>query len=162
MNTFGLFTGDPNDPFGFSSDLTGNTGSGFNLDDYISGGGLIATGGGTNAGATSSDFDFFSGLGDFFSGLTQNLPQLAEIGLGTYKEIQNIIAQDNPQDKLVMIPGSNIPVIQRTEGGRSSYYPISQLYPGLAPQVQKAQQNSWILPVAIVGALGLGFLLLRK
>ncbi|NDG85151.1 MAG: hypothetical protein EBX52_08975, partial [Proteobacteria bacterium] len=114
---------------------------------------------------TNSTTDFLSGLGDFFSGVTQNLPGLVNFGLNTWQSVEQLIAQQNPQDTLTMIPGSNIPVVKRTQGGQTSYYPITQLYPSLAPQVQQAQQNqnSWVGPVLLAGVAGLGlFLILKK
>jgi len=114
------------------------------------------TGGNQN---TTTGSDFFSGLGDFFTGLTQNLPGLVQTGLATWQTVEQIIAQQNPQDELVRLPGSNNPVVQRIQGGQTSYYPITQLYPSLAPQVQQAQQNSWIGPVLLAGVAGLGLFL---
>ena len=171
--TGGSYTTNPaTDPFGWSSVFSGGTQtdviggiSDSNLNDwntYWASGGVMGAnlGTGTTGGATSSDI--FGGIGDFFSGLTQNLPGLVNLGLSTYQGIQNIIAQSNPNDKLIVLPGSQIPVVQRTQGGQTSYYPITQLYPSLAPQVQQAQQNSWLGPLLLVGVLGIGAILIFK
>lgn len=162
------------DPFGWSSWLSGGQStdvvggvSDSQLSDwnnYWASGGVM----GSNLSnqqnqtiGTSSD-SIFAGIGDFFSGLTQNLPGLVQTGLGAWSSVNQIISQQNPQDKLIVLPGSNIPVVQRTQNGQTSYYPITQLYPSLAPQVQQAQKNSWIGPALLVGALGLGAVLIFK
>lgn len=166
------------DPFGWSSWLGGGQSTtilpGVSDSDmtawnnYWSSGGTMGTdtgwatsSGGTQTSTTGSDF--FSGLGDFFTGLTQNLPGLVQTGLATWQSVEQIIAQQNPSDKLVTLPGSNIPVVQRTIGGQTSYFPITQLYPSLTPQVQQATRaQNWLLPVVLVGALGIGFILISK
>lgn len=174
--TGGSYTTNPaTDPFGWSSwfsggqstDVVGGV-SDSQLNDWntywASGGVMNANLGGTGSttsGTTSSDI--FGGIGDFFSGITQNLPGLVNLGLSTYANIQQIIAQANPDDQLVTLPGSSIPVVKRTVSGQTSYYPITQLYPNLAPQVQQAQQSSWVGPVLLAGVAGLGlFLILKK
>lgn len=172
--TAGSYTLPPTtDPFGWSSWLGGGQStdvvggvSDSQLNDWntywASGGVMNANLGGTQSGTASSS-DIFSGIGDFFSGLTQNLPGLIQTGLGAYAQVQQLIAAQNPQDELVRLPGSNTPVIKRTQGGQTSYYPITQLYPSLAPQVQQAQRSqNWLLPVALVGILGIGFILITK
>lgn len=172
--TAGSYTLPPTtDPFGWSSWLGGGQStdvvggvSDSTLDDWntywTSGGVMNANLGGTQSNTASSS-DIFSGIGDFFSSLTQNLPGLVQTGLGAYAQVQQLIAAQNPQDELVRLPGSNTPVIKRTQAGQTSYYPITQLYPSLAPQVQQAQQSqNWLLPVALVGVLGIGFILISK
>lgn len=172
--TAGSYTLPPTtDPFGWSSWLGGGQStdvvggvSDSQLNDWntywASGGVMNANLGGTQSGTASSS-DIFSGIGDFFSGLTQNLPGLIQTGLGAYAQVQQLIASQNPQDELVRLPGSNTPVIKRTQGGQTSYYPITDLYPSLAPQVQQAQRSqNWLLPVALVGILGIGFILISK
>lgn len=172
--TGGSYTLPPTtDPFGWSSWLGGGQStdvvggiSDSQLKDWntywASGGVLNANLGGGSSPTASTSSDIFSGIGDFFSGLTQNLPSLVQTGLGTWQAINQIIAQQNPQDELVRIPGSNTPVVKRTTNGQTTYYPITQLYPSLTPQVQQAQQSSWLLPVLLVGALGIGFILITK
>lgn len=172
--TAGSYTLPPtSDPFGWSSWLGGGQSTGvvagvsdadlYDWNTYwASGGAMTANLGGTQSGTASSS-DIFSGIGDFFTGLTQNLPGLIQTGLGAYQSIQQIIAQQNPQDELVRLPGSTVPVVKRTQAGQVSYFPITQLYPSLAPQVQQAQQSqNWLLPVVLVGALGIGFILISK
>ncbi|NBV77768.1 hypothetical protein EBR66_06410 [bacterium] len=110
----------------------------------------------TNLGTNGSDF--LSGINDFLKGITG----VAQTGLGIWQGVQTIINQQNPADELVRIPGSSTPLIKRTVDGKIQYYPITQLYPSLAPQVQQAQQNSWIGPALIVGVVGLGLILILK
>ena len=105
-----------------------------------------------------SSLDFLGGFNDFLTGITG----LAQTGLGVWQGVQTIINQQNPSDELVKLPGSNTPVIKRTTGGQTQFFPITQLYPNLAPQVQSAQQNSWIGPVLIAGVLGVGLLFIFK
>lgn len=169
--TGGSYTTNPaTDPFGWSSWFSGGQStdvvggiSDSQLSDWntywASGGVMNANLGGGTSTTTSSDI--FGGIGDFFSGLTQNLPGLVNLGLSTYATVQQLIQSENPQDTLVVLPGSRTPVVQRTQGGQTSYYPITQLYPSLAPQVQQAQaqQNSWIGPVLLAGVAGLGLFL---
>ena len=174
--TGGSFTTNPNnDPFGWSTFLGGGTStdiqagvSDSQLSDwntYWSSGGVLGanlTGNTSNPGTSSTDI--FSGFSDFFSGLTNVLPglaQTAQTGLGIWANVQSLINAQNPSDELVQLPGSNTPVIKRTTGGQAQYYPITQLYPSLAPQVQSAQ-NSWIGPLLITGVLGLGLIFILK
>jgi len=164
--------GPTNDLFGWSSLLGGGQSTDIQAgvsdsqlnawNTYWSTGGVIgADVTGTTPNPTTSS-DIFGGFSDFLSGLTTALPGLAQTGLGVWQGIQGIINQQNPSDELVKMPGSNTPVIKRTQGGQTSYYPITQLYPNLAPQVQSAQQNSWIGPVVIAGVLGFGLILILK
>lgn len=158
------------DPFGWSSILGGGQStdiqagvSDSQLNDwntYWASGGVMGnnlSGGSTNTIGTNAT-DFLGGFNNFLSGLTG----LAQTGLGVWQGVQTIINQNNPSDELVRLPGSNTPVIKRTEGGSIQYYPITQLYPSLTPQVQQAQQSSWIGPVLIAGVLGVGLILILK
>jgi hypothetical protein len=170
--TGGSYTTNPaTDPFGWSSWFSGGQSTdvvgGISDSDlsawnnYWSSGGVMNANlggtGSTTSGTTSSDI--FGGLTDFFGGLTSAV----NFGLSTYANIQQIIAQANPDDQLVTLPGSSVPVVKRTVSGQTSYYPITQLYPNLAPQVQQAQQSSWVGPVLLAGVAGLGlFLILKK
>jgi len=126
---------------------------------YWASGGMMGNNlsGGTSTIGTNSS-DFLGGFNDFLSGLTG----LAQTGLGVWQGVQTIINQQNPSDELVKLPGSNTPVVKRTTGGQTQYFPITQLYPNLAPQVQSAQQNSWIGPALIAGVLGFGLILILK
>ena len=135
---------------------------GYGIDEYTASGGVLATG----EGATSTN-DIFSGLSDFFSGLSQTLPGLVNTGLSTWQGVQNIINEQNAlnatRDELVYLPGQRTPVVKRTTGSTVTYHPITQLYPNLAPQVQQAQQSSWVGPVLLAGVAGLGlFFILKK
>jgi hypothetical protein len=160
--------GSSNDPFGWSSWFSGGQStdiqagvSDSQLNDwntYWSSGGVMGNnlGSGTSTGTSSTDI--FGGFNDFLSGITG----LAQTGLGVWQGVQTIINQQNPSDELVKLPGSNTPVVKRTTGGKTEYFPITQLYPGLSTQVQTAQQNSWIAPVLIAGVLGVGLILILK
>ena len=133
------------------------------VDRYISEGGVLTY---NDPSSSTSSSDIFSGLGDFFSSLTTNLPSLVNLGLGTWQNVEKFIdAQSQAsgkQDRLVVLPGTKTPVVERTEGGNKTYYRMTDLYPSLAPEVQKAQQNSWIGPVLLVGVLGIGAILIFK
>lgn len=181
--TAGSYTTPPSvDPFGWSSWLGGGQSTDVvggisdsalaDWNTYWASGGVMnanlgntagggTTGSGTISGPVSSD-NIFSGIGDFLSGLTSSLPGLVQTGLGTWQAVNQIISQQNPQDKLVNLPGSTMPVVERTQNGSVTYYPITQLYPSLAPQVQQAQQNSWLGPILLVGVLGIGAILIFK
>lgn len=141
------------------------TGSFFTWPEYQAGGGVLTPSTPTGGEATSTS-DIFAGLSDFLSGFTQTLPGLVNTGLSTWQSVQNIINQQNAlnatRDELVYLPGQRTPVVKRTQGAQVTYHPIVDLYPQLAPQVQQAQKNSWVLPVILVGALGIGFILISK
>jgi hypothetical protein len=160
--------GTSSDPFGWSSwfgggqstDIQAGVSDSTLLDwnEYWASGGVMGAdlSGGTST-STGSSFDFLGGFNDFLSGLTG----AAQTGLGIWQGVQTIINQQNPSDELVKLPGSSTPVIKRIVGGNATYYPITQLYPSLAPQVQTAQ-NSWIGPALIAGVLGVGLILILK
>jgi hypothetical protein len=158
------------DPFGWSNWLGGgqstdiSTGaSDSTLADWnnywASGGMMGADLSGTSTGTTSSDI--FSGLGDFLSGITGALPGLAQTGLGVWQGVQALINQQNPSDQLVTIPGSSTPVVKRTQGGQTTYHPITDLYPNLSPDVKKAQASN-LVPIILIGVSALGLLLILK
>jgi hypothetical protein len=159
------------DPFGWSSWFSdGGSSTDFNSgvsdsqlnawNEYWASGGVMGadlSGGTSTSTSTGSSFDFLGGLNDFLAGITG----VAQTGLGIWSGVQTIINQENPTDELVKLPGSNTPVVKRVTGGQTQYFPITQLYPSLAPQVQQAQ-NSWIGPALIAGVLGLGLILILK
>lgn len=160
--------GNASDPFGWSSWFSGGSTdiqagvSDSQLNDwntYWSSGGVMGAdlGGGTSTSTGSSSFDFLGGFNDFLSGITG----VAQTGLGIWQGVQTIINQQNPTDELVRLPGSNTPVVKRVTGGQTQYFPITQLYPSLTPQVQQAQ-NSWIGPALIAGVLGIGLIVILK
>ena len=162
--------GNASDPFGWSSWFSGGQSTDIQAgvsdsqlsswNEYWSSGGVMGAdlGGGSSTTSTgSSSFDFLGNINDFLSGITG----VAQTGLGIWQGVQTIINQQNPTDELVRLPGSNTPVIKRTTGGQAQYFPITQLYPNLAPQVQQAQ-NSWIGPALIAGVLGIGLIVILK
>ena len=164
------FDGNSNDLFGFNFDNFFGGGSSTEYQnpglsdadlqarlDYINSGGVMNYQP-TIPGTTPSSFLDGFNLNDFLNGITG----VAQAGFGIYKGIQDIINEQNPSDKLVFLPGTRTPVIQRTQGGSSTYVPLDKLYPSLVPQVQRAQQNSWIGPALIAGVLGLGLILILK
>lgn len=160
---------DPNSLFGFNFDNLFGGGSGTQYQnpglsdadlqarlDYINAGGVMNYQPTTPGTTPSSFLDGFN-LNDFLAGITG----VAQAGFGIYAGVQNIINAQNPSDKLVFLPGSNTPVIQRTQNGGSTYIPVDKLYPSLVPQIKQAQ-NSWIGPALIAGVLGLGLILILK
>jgi hypothetical protein len=169
--TGGSFTTNPDsDPFGWSSWFSGGSTdiqagvSDSQLSDwntYWSSGGVmgadLSNPVAITGGSSGSSFDFLGGVNDFLAGITG----VAQTGLGIWQGVQTIINQQNPTDELVRLPGSNTPVVKRVTGGQTQYYPITQLYPSLTPQVQQAQ-NSWIGPALIAGVLGVGLILILK
>jgi hypothetical protein len=165
------FDGNSNDLFGFNFDNFFGGGSSTAYQnpglsdadlqarlDYINAGGIMGYQP-TVPGTTPSSFLDGFNLTDFLNGITD----VAQAGFGIYAGIQNIINEQNPSDRLVFLPGTNTPVIQRTQGGGSTYIPVDKLYPSLAPQIRQVQnQNSWIGPALIAGVLGIGLILILK
>jgi hypothetical protein len=157
------------DPFGWTSFFGGGqstdiaTGaSDSQLADwntYWASGGVMGNSAGNPTTTTSSDI--FSGLGDFLSGITGAIPGLAQTGLGVWQGVQALINQQNPSDQLVTIPGSSTPVVKRTQGGQTTYHPITDLYPNLSPDVKKAQASN-LVPVILIGVSALGLILILK
>ena len=158
------------DLFGWDNLFGGGSSTDFNAgvsdsqlnawNEYWASGGVMGadlSGGTSTSTSTGSSFDFLGGVNDFLAGITG----VAQTGLGIWQGVQNVINQQNPSDKLVKIPGSNTPVVERVVNGKTTYYPITQLYPSLTPQVQTAQ-NSWIGPVLIAGIVGFGLILILK
>jgi len=130
--------------------------------DYMNRGGTLPM----TPGSTSSGPDLFSGFNDLFSGLFQNLPGLVNLGVGTWTGIEKILQEQSQgsgvNDTLVYLPGYKTPVIKRVQNGSTTYHSVTDLYPGLAPQVTQAQKNSWIGPALIAGVLGVGLILILK
>ena len=167
ISTGGSDIGNASDPFGWSSWFSGGSTdiqagvSDSQLNDWntywASGGVMGADLGGATSTSSGSSFDFLGGVNDFLAGITG----VAQTGLGIWQGVQTIINQQNPTDELVRLPGSNTPVVKRVTGGQTQYYPITQLYPSLTPQVQQAQ-NSWIGPALIAGVLGIGLIFILK
>jgi len=163
--TGGSYTGASNDPFGFNlpdfNDVLGgiSDSSLFQWQNYWNQGGMMGADLSNPVSTTGgSSFDFLGGFNDFLSGLTG----IAQTGLGIYSGVQAIINQSNPSDKIVFLPGTKTPVIERTQGGTTTIVPFATAYPNLVPQVTQAQQNSWIGPALIAGVLGVGLILILK
>jgi hypothetical protein len=157
-----------NDLFGWDNLFGGGSSTDFNAgvsdsqlnawNEYWASGGVMGADLSNPVSTTGgSSFDFLGGVNDFLAGITG----VAQTGLGIWQGVQTLINQQNPTDELVRLPGSNTPVVKRVAGGNTTYYPITQLYPSLAPQVQTAQ-NSWIGPALIAGVLGFGLILILK
>jgi hypothetical protein len=159
--------GNASDPFGWSSWFSGGSTdiqagvSDSQLNDwnsYWASGGVMGADLSNPASNTGgSSFDFLGGVNDFLAGITG----VAQTGLGIWQGVQTIINEQNPTDELVRLPGSNTPVVKRTTGGNTQYYPITELYPNLSGQVKTAQ-NSWIGPALIAGVLGIGLIVILK
>jgi hypothetical protein len=153
--------------FGFPDWLTGATGTDIQTgasdstladwNTYWANGGVMGADLSGSGSAGGSSFDFLGGVNDFLAGLTG----VAQTGLGIWQGVQTIINQTNPSDELVKLPGSNTPVVKRTTGGQTQYFPITQLYPSLSSQVKTAE-NSWIGPALLAGVLGVGLILILK
>jgi hypothetical protein len=169
ISTGGSTSTGSSDPFGWSSWFSdGGSSTDFNTgvsdsqlnawNEYWASGGVMGADLSNPVSTTGgSSFDFLGGVNDFLAGITG----VAQTGLGIWSGVQKIINEQNPTDELVKLPGSNTPVIKRVVGGNATYYPITQLYPSLAPQVRTAQ-NSWIGPALIAGVLGFGLILILK
>jgi len=170
------YTGYEKDPFGwgFEDWLGGGastvtiTGGQSDADvsawqDYLASGGVMVPQP-SNSATTSTDL--FGGITDFFSDLTRNLPSLVGLGLNTWQNVEAILAEQErasgTTDRLVFLPGSNTPVIQRTQGGNTTYSRITDLYPSLAPQVQQASQTNMLIGIGLLGALGVGLFLIFR
>ena len=138
--------------------------------DYVGSGGSLVPGwypnyvtntgtvpGGTTT--TSSDFD----LGDIFGGITSALQGIGGVfntGLQAYANVQQLINAQNPQDKIVRPPGSNMVYIQRG----TELIPLNTAYPQIfgSAQFQQAQQQDMFNNIFKFGALALGGVLLFK
>lgn len=170
------YTGYANDPFGYNFETwlgggasTGNLVGGVSdadvqaYRDYLASGGVMVQAPPSSA---ASSGDIFGGFTDFLSGLTRNLPTLVGLGLNTWQNVESILASqqqaEGVRDRLIFLPGTNTPVIERTQGGNKTYERIADLYPSLAPQIQQAQSQNQLIGLALIGALGVGlFLILR-
>jgi len=168
-STGGSYTGASNDLFGFNlpnfQDIVGGISDSqlYNWNNYWDKGGVMGanlTGTTSSSGTTTSDI--FSGITDFLNSTLSVLPGLAQTGLGIYAGVQAIINQSNPSDKIITLPGTKTPVIERTQNGTTTYIPFATAYPGLVPQVTQAQQSTQWIPFAVAGVLGLGLILILK
>ena len=113
--------------------------------------------------STTSNTNFFndmsSGAGDFFNGITsalQGIGGLFSTGVKAYADLQQTINSLNPQDHIVVAPGSNQPFIRRD----GQLIPLLNLYPQLNTQVTQAQQKHQTQTLLLVGALGVGLVLI--
>jgi hypothetical protein len=165
----GSFTGASNDLFGFNlpnfddvvggvSDSTLNQWQNYWNNNGVMGANLTGTVG--TGGSTTGDV--FSGISDFLNNALSALPNLAQTGLGIYASVQKLVNEQNPSDRIVTLPGSKTPVIERTQNGSTTYIPFVQAYPGLVSQVNQAQQSSQWVPLALFGVLGLGLIFILK
>lgn len=135
--------------------------------DYSATGGVMTpTTGQVNATGGSDVFaGISSGLNDFLSGVNSTLGSLGGIfgqGLQAYAAVQQLINAQNPQDQIIQHPQLGV-VVQRTQGGSTTYVPVATAYPQFAGQIQQAEKQSNMNTILLVGALGLGaFILLKK
>lgn len=121
----------------------------------------------TQTGSGSSDIftGISSGLNDFLSGVNSTLGGLGGIfgqGLQAYAAVQQLINAQNPTDQIIQHPQLGV-VVQRTQGGNTTYIPVATAYPQFAGQIQQAEKQSSMNTVLLVGALALGaFILIKK
>jgi len=115
--------------------------------------------------STTSSTNFFddvtSGAGDFFNGVTsalQGLGGLFNTGLSAYANLQQTINSLNPQDQIVQVPGDNRIYIRRD----GQLVPFNNLYPTLSADAEAARKAQQTQTLLLVGALGLGLVLILK
>ena len=167
------YSGINNDPFGFNSDQYFG-GSNFDTtyqnpglsdydiaarDEYFSGGGTVGI---TSNNSGNFFSDLANGAGNFFNGLTTSLTGLGGLfntGLEAYARVQGIVNQINPQEKIIQIPGRAGAFIDR---GNGNILPLEQAYPQLGADIQRANQANTTQTLLIVGAIGLGLVLVLK
>lgn len=119
----------------------------------------------TTPGSAASNTNFFgdvaSGAGDFFNGVTSALSGLTGLfnqGAKAYFDVQQAINAMNPQDQVVIVPGTNQPFIRRD----GQLVPLLNLYPQLQNQVTAAQKSQQTQTLLLVGVLGLGLFFILK
>lgn len=171
------YTGAGNDLFGFNfDDWLGSGASTTTIipglsdqqktawDEYLASGGVMEPNFNAQAGTTSTDI--FGGIGDFFDSLSKNLPSLVGLGLNTWQNVEAILDQQERasgvRDSLMFLPGTTTPIIKREQGGNITYSRIADLYPQLAPQVRQAQSQNQLMGLALIGALGIGLILIFR
>lgn len=135
--------------------------------DYQFGGGTMAPTTGQVATTGSSDIftGISTGLNDLLSGVNSTLGSLGGIfgqGLQAYAAVQQLINAQNPTDQIIQHPQLGV-VVQRTQGGSTTYVPVATAYPQFAGQIQQAEKSSNLNSILLVGALALGaFILIKK
>jgi hypothetical protein len=105
-----------------------------------------------------------SGLNDFLSGVNSTLGSLGGIfgqGLQAYAAVQQLINDQNPSDQIIRHPALGV-VVQRTQGGNTTYVPVATAYPQFAGQIQQAEKSSNMNSILLIGALALGAFILLK
>lgn len=152
------------DPFGFNLSLDQFTNPNNNpylpaYNDYGYLGTTVQTADTTSA--SSGGFDF--NLNSFLSGITESVSALGSVfgtGLQAYSDVQKLITSLSPQDQIIMIGGQ--PYVQRTTNGATTTLPASTVYPQFTQQLQTAQKSNQTQTLLLVGALGLGLVLILK
>lgn len=114
------------------------------------------------AGTTNTGGDLFSGFNDFLSGATSSLGNLFNTGISAYATVQQLINAQNPNDQIIFDPRLGGAIVQRTQGGATTYVPVATAYPQLVGQVAQADRSRNMTTILMVGALGLGLILILK
>lgn len=189
-NVTGFFGGDSSDSSGYTAgggaaglgygdnpftigDYTGTTQVKYDTTfdswwkDYSARGGTMAPTSGQAAPSASSDIftNISSGLNDFLSGVNSTIGGLGNLfgtGLKAYESVQQLINSQNPSDRIIRDPNLGV-VVERTQGGRTTYVPLASAYPQFAGQIRQAEKSSNLNTALVVGALAVGaFILFKK
>jgi hypothetical protein len=150
------------DPFGFDLSLGQFTNPNSNpyLPAYLNSGYLGTT-------VQTQDLPTTSGGGfdltNFLDGITSSVSALGSVfgtGLQAYSDVQKLITSLSPQDQIVVRNGQTY--IDRTVNGTTTTLPASTVYPQFATQFATAQKSNQTQTLLLVGALGLGLVLILK
>jgi hypothetical protein len=150
------------DPFGFDLNFSSFTNPNSNpyLPAYNEFGYLGTTAQtATTTGASGGGFDLTSFL-DGISGSVSALGSVFGTGLQAYADVQKLITSLAPQDKIVVRGGQTY--IDRTVNGSTTTIPASTVYPQFTTQFATAQKSNQTQTLLLVGALGLGLVLILK
>lgn len=159
------------DPFKFG-DYTGTTTVKYDTSfdnwwkDYSARGGVMTPTTGQVSATQNSDIftNISSGLNDFLSGVNSTIGGLGNLfgtGLQAYAAVQQLINAQNPSDKIIRDPNLGV-VVERTQGGKTTYVPLVTAYPQFAGQIQQAEKSSNTNTILLVGALAVGAFILLK
>jgi hypothetical protein len=132
---------------------------GYNPSFFNSGSGSSSV---TTTATTNAGGDLFSGFNEFLTGATSTLGNLFNTGVSAYATVQQLINAQNPTDQIIYDPRLGGAVVQRTQNGVVTYVPVATAYPQLVGQVATADKSRNMSTILIVGALGLGLILILK
>lgn len=116
----------------------------------------------TTTATTNAGGDLFSGFNEFLTGATSTLGNLFNTGVSAYATVQQLINAQNPTDQIIFDPRLGGAVVQRTQNGTVTYVPVATAYPQLVGQVAQADKSRNMSTILMVGALGLGLILILK